>query len=90
MRFRLKLFLDHKKGELPVGRRKSATEIDQFCSVFEAIDRGRQTVTKDDAIQLWFAMERELEEPPLVLTEKLLRQAVARLYEILRVQRALT
>jgi hypothetical protein len=35
-------------------------------------------------------MERELEEPPLVLTEKLLRQAVAKLYELLRVQRALT
>jgi len=46
-------------------------------------------MTKDDAIQLWFAMERELEEPPLMLTEKLLRQAVAKLYAILGARHAL-
>jgi hypothetical protein len=46
-------------------------------------------MTKDDAIQLWFAMERELEEPPLVLTEKLLRQALAKLYAILGTRRIL-
>ena len=47
-------------------------------------------MTKDDAIQLWFAMERELEEPPLVLTETLLQQAVAKLHAILGARRALT
>ena len=47
-------------------------------------------MTKDDAIQLWFALEKELEEPPLVLTENLLRQAVAKLHAILGDKRALT
>ena len=40
-------------------------------------------MTKDDAIELWFAMEMELEEPALPLTEKLLQQAIARLYTLL-------
>ena len=39
-------------------------------------------MTKTEAIHLWFAFEKELEDPAPLLTEKLLRDAVGRVYAL--------
>lgn len=37
-------------------------------------------MTRTEAIHLWFAFEKELEDPAPLLTDKLLRDAIGRLY----------
>ena len=39
-------------------------------------------MTKTEAIHLWFAFEKELEDPAPLLTEKLLKEAVGKLYAL--------
>ena len=39
-------------------------------------------MTKTEAIHLWFAFEKELGDPAPPLTEKLLKEAVGKLYAL--------
>ena len=39
-------------------------------------------MTKTEAIHLWFALEKELEDPAPLLSERLLRDAVGKLYAL--------